>query len=127
MVGPVLRAVVCVVVPEASALDDKGWADLEGLIRVALRDRPPALKRRLRLALYLIQWLPLLRYGRPFTSLNRTQRARFLSFLDDNPILLVRVGFWGLRALALLGYYGRPEGAKAVGYAAHPRGWEALG
>jgi hypothetical protein len=116
-----------VVVPEASALDDKGWADLEALIQVALRDRPRALKRRLRLALYLIQWLPLLRYGRPFTSLNRTQRTRFLSFLDDNPILLVRVGFWGLRALALLGYYGRPEGAKAIGYAANPRGWEALG
>ncbi len=113
------------VVPEASALDEKGWAELEALVSGALRDRPPALQRGLRLVLHLIQWLPLVRYGRRFTSLNRTQATRFLSFLEDNPIQLVRVGFWGIRTLALLGYYGRPEAAGAIGYAAHPRGWEA--
>lgn len=108
-------------------MDDKGWTDLEASIEVALRERSPALQRRLRLALRLMQWLPLLRYGRPFTSLTRAQRTRFLLFLEDNPIRLVRVGFWGIRTLAMLGYYGRPEAAEAIGYAADPRGWEALG
>jgi hypothetical protein len=75
----------------------------------------------------LVQWLPVLRYGRRFTSLNLVQRACFLSHLEDHPIQVVRVGFWGLRTLALLGYYGRPEVTEAIGYAANPLGWEALG
>jgi hypothetical protein len=108
-------------------LNDKGWTDLEGLIDVALRDRPQVLQRRLRLFFHLVQWLPVFRYGQRFTSLNPAQRTRFLSYLADHPIQLVRVGFWGLRTLALLGYYGRPEVAEAIGYAADPRGWEALG
>jgi hypothetical protein len=125
-VGPIFRAVVSTVVPEASALDDKAWAELERLIEVALRARPPALKRRLRLFLFFIQWLPLFRYGRPFTSLNPAQRTRFLSYLEEHPIRLVRVGFWGLRTLAMLGYYGRAAAANTIGYAADPRGWGAL-
>lgn len=108
-------------------MDEKGWSELEGLIEGALRERPQALKRQLRLFLRLIQWLPVFRYGRPFTSLKPTQRTRFLSSLQEHPIQSVRVGFWGLRTLALLGYYGRPDAAKAIGYAADPRGWEALG
>lgn len=107
-------------------MDEGEWTDLEGLIEVALRDRPQALQRRLRLFLHLVQWLPVVRYRRPFTSLNPAQRTRFLSYLEDHSLQLVRVGFRGLRTLALLGYYGRPEAAEAIGYAADPRGWEAL-
>jgi len=125
-VRPVLKAFVCAVVPEASSLDEAGWTALEELIEVALRHRPPTLKRQLRFALRLIEWLPLVRYARPFTSLHPAQRARFLSLLDTNPIQAVRLGFWGLRTLALLGYYGRPEAAREIGYAADPRGWEAF-
>jgi len=39
---------------------------------------------------------------------------------------IIRVGFWGLRTLALLGYYARPEAAQEIGYTADPRGWEAI-
>lgn len=126
-VRPVLRAVVSAVVPEASALDDQGWADLEALIEAALRDRPPGLQRQLRLFLRFLEWLPLLRYGRVFTSLDLARRTCFLASLEAHPIELIRVGFWGLRTLALFGYYGRPAAAKAIGYAADARGWEARG
>jgi hypothetical protein len=40
---------------------------------------------------------------------------------------IIRVGFWGLRTLALLGYYARPEAAEEIGYTADRRGWEAPG
>jgi len=126
-VRPILRAVVCTVVPEASALDDKAWVELEGLVEAAIRERSPGLKRRLRFFLRLIQWLPLVRYGRPFTLLKPAEREHFLSYLQDHRIERLRVGFWGLRTLALLGYYGRPEAVKAIGYAADARGWEAVG
>ena len=125
-VFPVLRAFVCAVVPEAAAMNDPRWSTLQQLIELALHDRPAALRRRLRLALHLLQWLPLFRYARPFTSVTPAQRASVLSFLENNRVRLVRVGFFGLRTLALLGYYGQPQAAAEIGYAANARGWGAL-
>ena len=93
---------------------------------LAVKRRPAALQRRLRTFLYFIQWMPLLRYGRPFTALAPQQRQRFLLYLENHPIKMIRVGFWGLRTLVFMGYYGRAAGAQAIGYRADPAGWEAL-
>ncbi len=112
-------------VPEASSLDEEGWAELEALVALSLRDRPPGLQRRLKLFLQLVEWGPLLRYGRRFTSLEPSLRARFLSYLQDHPLDRIRLGFWGIRTLAYLGFYGRRAAAEAIGYRADPRGWEA--
>jgi hypothetical protein len=124
--GPVFRAVVTTVVPEAAALDETGWSDLEAVAENLLRDRPAALHRQLRFFLRFIQWLPIIRYARPFTALDQAQRTRVLTHLQNDPIQLVRVGFWGLRTIVLAGYYARPEAAQSIGYGASPRGWEAL-
>jgi hypothetical protein len=122
----VFRAVVSTVVPEAVNLDEPGWAELERVVEETLRARPRKLQRQLRLLLGGIQWLPALAYGRTFSALDPARRARFLSTLEHHPVQLIRKGFFGLRILAFLGYYGRPEAANAIGYAADPRGWEAL-
>jgi hypothetical protein len=126
-VRPTFRALVCAVVPEAASLDEDAWGEVEGLVERALEMRPENLRRRVLLFLRLIEWLPVARYGRRFTSLDAAHRARFLTSLQDHPVQLVRLGFWGVRTLALMGFYGRPEAAKAIGYAANPRGWEAPG
>lgn len=123
-VRPIFRAVVSTVVPEASQLDEQGWAGLETLVEGTLRDRPPAMLRQLRLFLWAIQWLCVFRYGRDFTSLSADRRTRVLSHLQDHRIERIRCGFWGLRTLAFLGFYGRAEAMQAIGYAADPRGWE---
>ena len=123
----VFRAVVATVVPAAVSLDGPRWRTLEQLVEGTVLARPPRLQRQLRLLLHLIQWLPVLRYGRTFSTLDPARQARFLSYLQDHPIGLIRTGFFGLRTLALLGYYGRPEAAQNIGYAADPRGWEAPG
>lgn len=122
----IFRAVVSTIIPESSALDGEGWRDFDAVVEALLRDRPESLKRQLRIFLRAIQWLPVARYGRPFTRLNPAARARVLTHLEDGRIQKIRVGFWGLRTMVLAGYYGRPEAARAIGYAASPRGWEAL-
>ena len=124
--GAVFRSVVTTVVPESSALDGEAWSELEALAESTLRDRPADLQRQLRLFLSLIEWWPVPRYGRRFSSLDAARRFRVLSYLENHPLRRVRVGFWGLRTLALLGYYGRPEAARAIGYTPDFRGWEAL-
>jgi gluconate 2-dehydrogenase subunit 3-like protein len=122
----IFRAIVTTVVPESAELDSQGWRDLDLVVAVLLHDRPENLQAQLRLFLRLIQWLPVLRYGQPFTSLNEAARTRVLSYLQNHPIEKVRVGFWGLRTLVLAGYYALPEAARSIGYAASPLGWEAL-
>ncbi len=106
-------------------LEDQGWLQLEQRADEALRDRTATEKRQLRLFLRFIQWAPVLRYGLRFTSLDDARRNRVLSYLQEHKIELVRTGFWGLRTLVLLGYYGRPEMAQTLGYTPDSRGWDA--
>jgi len=124
-VRPAFRAITQTVVPEATSLSEDDWAGVEAIVERALVPRPPRLRRQLVVLIRLLQWLPLLRYGRPFTALDPARRARFLAAIQDAPLLLLRRGFWGLRTLALMGYYARPEAAAEIGYRAHPEGWEA--
>ena len=106
-------------------MDENAWREFHALMDAALGDRPPALQRRLQVFLRAIEWLPVLRFGRRFSSLSPAQRARFLSSLENHAVQMIRSGFWGLRTLVLLGYYGRPDAVAAIGYAADARGWEA--
>jgi hypothetical protein len=124
-VRPVFRAIAQTVVPEATRLSDADWAAVEAIVERALAPRPPRLRRQLVVLIRLLQWLPVLRYGRPFTALDAARRTRFLGQIQDAPLLLLRRGFWGLRTLALMGYYARPEAAGEIGYRGRPEGWEA--
>jgi len=124
-VTPIFRAVVTTVVPDAETLDAAAWSDVDAIISGQLAQRPPALRRQLGALLGLVQWLPLLRFGRPFTALDADRRTRVLAALERAPALLLRRGIWGLRTLALLGYYARPAAAEEIGYRGTPRGWEA--
>lgn len=125
-VRAVFRAVVVTVVPEAKQLEKSGWLALEALVDDALEFRPPSLRGQLQLFLRAIEWLPVVRYGRAFTRLGDEQRSRILRYLQDHPVERIRCGFWGLRTLAFLGYYGRPDGAQAIGYRPEARGWGAV-
>lgn len=118
------RTVARTIVPEAETLDDAGWNELEQIIDRALASRSPSLRRQLRVLVRAIDFLPILRFGRTFRSLDATRRTRFLLALQDSPLLLVRRGFWGLRTLVFMGYYGRPAAAAAIGYRASLLGWE---
>ena len=122
---PVLRAIGATVVPEATRLDTAGWSAVESTISAALASRPAKLQRQFLLFLRIVEWLPVLRFGRRFTRLDPVRRTRFLESLQDAPLLLVRRGTWGLRTLVLMGYYGRPEARAEIGYRAEPGGWDA--
>ena len=129
MIPPVRRAfrsLAATILPSAAQLDAGEWQDVETRIEAALRARPPRLRRQLRLLVLALEWSPLLRHGRRFSSLDAPRRSEILERVQRSPALLVRRGFWGLRTLVLLGYYGRPETHAAIGYRADPRGWAAL-
>jgi hypothetical protein len=122
---PVFRAVTRTVVPEADSLGDLEWTDLESIVADALAPRPAALLRQLSLFLRVIDGLALVRHGRRFAGLDDAARAALLRRLETSRALLLRRGFWGLRTLALMGYYARAEAGREIGYRADARGWEA--
>jgi hypothetical protein len=119
------RAVAVTVVPEAARLEPAQWDELEAIVAHAVTARPRHVRRQLARLLHLLEWLPLLRYGRRFSRLDAVRRARLLGSWQTASLLLLRRGVWGLRTLVLMGYYGRPTAAGAIGYRADARGWEA--
>jgi hypothetical protein len=124
-VRTVFRALAVTFVPEAVALDERDWVEVERIVEEALAPRPPKVRRQIGLLIRVLDVLPLVRHGRRFTSLDAAARLRFLSALQDSSVLLLRRGIWGLRTLAFMGYYARPEAAPLIGYRADARGWEA--
>ncbi len=122
---PQFRALASTFVPESASLDERGWVEAEAIVESFLAAKPATIRRQLALLVRVLQLLPLLRYGRPFTALDAARRTRFLEALQDAPVLLLRRGIWGLRTVAFMGYYGREAARAAIGYRAKPGGWEA--
>ncbi len=124
-VWPTFRTLVLCVVPAAERLDDQGWTAAQRIVGAALAQRPGRVRRQIALFLRVVSLLAFLRHRRRFTDLPPEKARRFLGALERSPVLMVRRGFWGVRTLALMGYYARPEARAALGYRATGRGWRA--
>ena len=105
------------VVPPLAGLLQADLDRFGAIVVAALAGRPPAIRRQFAVFLSAIRWAPVLRYGAPFTRLSAERKDEVLRWLMDAPFARLRSGFWGLRALVFMGYYGRPEAWPAVRYA----------
>lgn len=99
---------------------DSPGADADAAIRIAdqaLSERPERDRKLLTTFLKAVEWLPVLRYGRTFTRLGPERQAAFLRFLESTSLSpKLRQGFFGLKAFALMGYYGLEETWAELGY-----------
>jgi hypothetical protein len=123
-VQPQLRALAETFVPEIAGSDPNEWREVLGIIDQALGRQTHAVRRQLLLFAGVLDWLPVLRHGRRFRSLDPERRLRFLQALQDSRLVLLRRGVWGLRTLTFMGYYARPAAYSEIDYGAHPDGWE---
>jgi hypothetical protein len=126
-VRSILRAITTTIVPETSSLDERAWLELEAVIARAASSRGPRVVGQIVKFLRLVQALPVIRYGRRFTSLGPRRRAAFLASLERSRLLVLRRGFWGIRSLIFMGYYTRDDVAESIAYRANTRGWAARG
>lgn len=120
--GP-FRALAAAIVLEAGSLDEAGWQRAEDIVCEALATKPESMVRQLLLFVRLANWLALVPYGRPFTRLGPAARQAHLTRLENAPLLLIRRGFWGLRTLVFMGYYGQARVRQELGYGATAAGW----
>jgi hypothetical protein len=116
------RAVAEGILPPTRSYREEDWARAEAVVEAALRQRPRGMLRQLHLFLRVVDLLPLLSRGRTLRSLPPGDREAFLGRLQDSRFLPIRRGVWGLRTLALMGHYARPETHRGMGYDARLRG-----
>jgi choline dehydrogenase-like flavoprotein len=78
----------------------------------------PADRMMFRLLLRIVEWGAPVLSGRPrrFTNLDPGEQRRYLRGWSDSMLKPRRQGFAALRALSMLGYYGREAAWKEVGY-----------
>jgi len=112
-----LRVLAARIVPETAELDTVGMSRFFGLIDEALLERPPSVRRQFGIYLGLLRWAPLARFGGPFERLSGDRQDAVLRWFESCPVGLLRAGFWGLKVLIFMGYYGQPETNAVVGYA----------
>ena len=98
----------------AASMDASGWQAFFEIVDTAIAERPMLLRVGVRAYVVLPGWP---RFPGWICSMPPERLGRLLTFFQDFPLALVRAGFWGLRALALMGYYGQPSVAKRLGWA----------
>jgi hypothetical protein len=121
-----LRALAARIVPETGALDAAGWSRFLAIVDGALQERKPSVRRQFGVFLGVLRWAPAVRYGRRFDGLRAERQDAVLRWFEDCPLSLLRKGFWGLKAMVFMGYYGQPETHELIGYRARFDGREAL-
>jgi hypothetical protein len=121
-----LLSVAARIVPAVADLDDTGGLRFVAIIGKTLAERPRAIQRQFALFLGLVRWAPLLRFGAPFDRLPPADQDAVLRWFLDAPLGKLRSGFWGLRALTFMGYYGQPEVWALLRYTPSFRGNEML-
>jgi hypothetical protein len=111
-----LTALGYALVPESRNLAPERRETFFKLMDDMLATRPRSMVRLLGLFLVVMRWLPLFRFGGRLDRLSPEKQARALSWFEDFPVGLVRTGFWGVKTLVFMGYYGQPEIAQGLDY-----------
>ncbi len=104
------------IAPGIAELDAEGRARVAAIIAAAVDARPAALRRQLAAFLHVLRWAPLVRFGRPYDRLAPAEQDAVLRWFHDAPVAALRQGFWGVKTLVFMGYYGRPEAGAECGY-----------
>jgi len=105
------------VTPEIVSLDSGGRARMAAIIDAALMDCDAITRTQFGTILTVIRLAPVLRFGRAFDRLDGDRKNAVLRWFQDCPVSILRKGFWGLKVLVFMGYYGQEETWSEIGYA----------
>ncbi len=112
-----LQIVSSIVVPGFATLEQPRRERCLHIIDDALGERPESMRRQLALFLRVLNIAPYFRWGRSLARVDTVASERYLRWFQDAPIAKIRQGFWGLKTLIFMGYYGQSEVWPELGYA----------
>ena len=93
------------IVPESAGAPAQVTDPLLAAIDSELQPRPRLQQLEFKLLLLAIRWMTLPFTLHRFERLPAERQDRWLRFLENAPLTLLRVGIWGLKTLVFLGYY----------------------
>jgi len=93
------------IVPESAGAPPGVTDPLLAAVDEELRPRPRLQQFEFKLLLFAIRWMTVPFTLHRFERLPGERQDRWLGFLENAPLTLLRVGIWGLKTLVFLGYY----------------------
>jgi hypothetical protein len=93
------------IVPESAGAPPQVTDPLLAAVDEELRPRPHLQQLEFKLLLFAIRWMTVPFTLHRFERLPGERQDRWLGFLENAPLTLLRVGIWGLKTLVFLGYY----------------------
>jgi hypothetical protein len=100
-----LLCLAACIVPQSAGAPPQVTDPLLAAVDQELRPRPRLQQFEFKLLLFAIRWMTVPFSLHRFERLPGERQARWLSFLENAPLTLLRVGIWGLKTLVFLGYY----------------------
>jgi len=76
----------------------------------------PDLRKKLLMLFLIINPLGILFGGKTFSKANTKNQDRLLTWMEQNPISALRLGFFGLKSYVCMGYYTREDIWKVIKY-----------
>lgn len=110
------QAVAARILPEAHGMAGGDQLLTAAVVDWVLEKADDSLRKKLLLFLQIIRWGPMLFYGRPFHRLDGQRQDRFLRRMEQSPVRLFRMGFFGLQTYIKMGYYTRETEWGQFGY-----------
>lgn len=98
--------------------DSPGGGTLQtaGVVDWALDKMPVELRKKILLFLSVIELLGFFFGGKSFSKNSPAAQDRELRWLENNPLRLFRMGFFGVKTYACMGYYTREDVWKTFDY-----------
>ena len=93
------------IVPESAGAPPQVTGPLLAAVDEELGPRPRLQQLEFKLLLFAIRWMTVPFTLHRFERLPGERQDRWLGFLENAPLTLLRVGIWGLKTLVFLGYY----------------------
>ncbi|MEW5737169.1 MAG: hypothetical protein AB1921_20160 [Thermodesulfobacteriota bacterium] len=112
----VFLAVAQSIVPADGTDQGAGTLQSAGIADWAIARLAPQLRKKLLVLLFLVNILGLFFGGRFFVNLSPEKRNRLLSWMESGPLGPFRMGFFGLKNYACMGYYSQEKTWKSIGY-----------
>lgn len=114
------------IVPPVGDLDEAEQMAVVKAVDEALALRTPAIQLQFKVFLDLIRLSTLVRHRKTLERLPFEKLDVQLTKLENHPVAKFRTGFWGVKTLIYMGYYGDPDRAAQFDYTPSLKGNERL-
>ncbi len=96
--------------------ENENESDAARYVDAFLSDKDTKTQKTFHLLLFVFEKLSLLLFLKPFSRLSHDTQEKYIALWENAPVKKLRTGFFGLKTLALLGYYTDEKCWKEIGY-----------